>query len=80
MGAVVHKNDPEGEFMTLGARYHGQDQYTFNPPSSVIVAENGDIFVADGEGPNNRIVKYAANGITFWNGERRVRTENSDTP
>ena len=64
MGAVVHKIDPEGELlMTLGQPgITGQDQYTFNRPSSVIVAENGDIFVADGEGPNNRIVKYAANG------------------
>ena len=64
MGAVVHKIDPEGELlMTLGRPgITGQDQYIFNRPSSVIVAENGDIFVADGEGPNNRIVKYAANG------------------
>ena len=64
MGAVVLKIDPEGELlMTLGQPgITGQDQYTFNRPSSVIVAENGDIFVADGEGPNNRIVKYAANG------------------
>ena len=46
----------------------GQDRETFNRPASVAVAQNGDIFVADGEGPNNRIVKYTAEGryIMEW--------------
>jgi hypothetical protein len=43
---------------------------TFNAPSDVIVARNGDIFVADGHGPgtNARIVKFDRNGkyITEW--------------
>ena len=59
MGAVVHKLSPEGELlMTLGQPgVVGMDRETFNRPASVAVADNGDIFVADGEGPNNRIVK-----------------------
>ena len=49
--------------MTLGQPgIVGQDQQTFNRPASVAVADNGEIFVADGEGPNNRIVKFAADG------------------
>ena len=64
MGAVVHKLNPAGELvMTLGKPgIVGQDQETFNRPASVAVAENGDIFVADGEGPNNRIVKFSSDG------------------
>jgi DNA-binding beta-propeller fold protein YncE len=64
MGAVVHKLNPAGDLvMTLGRPgMIGQDRETFNRPSSVAVAENGDIFVADGEGPNNRIVKFSADG------------------
>lgn len=64
MGAVVLKLNPIGELvMTLGQPgIVGQDERTFNRPASVIVAENGDIFVADGEGPNNRIVKYSSAG------------------
>ena len=70
MGAVVHKLDPAGELvMTLGRLGTvGQDRETFNRPASVVVAENGDIFVADGEGPNNRIVKFSSAGryLTEW--------------
>ena len=64
MGAVVHKLNPAGELlMTLGRPgVVGRDQETFNRPASVAVAENGDIFVADGEGPNNRIVKFSTDG------------------
>ena len=64
MGAVVHKLNPAGDLvMTLGLPgMVGQDRETFNRPSSVAVSENGDIFVADGEGPNNRIVKFSADG------------------
>ena len=64
MGAVVHKLSPEGELlMTLGRPgIVGEDRETFNRPASVIVAESGDIFVADGEGPNNRIVRFSPSG------------------
>lgn len=64
MGGVVHKLNPSGDLvMTLGKPgVVGQDRETFNRPASVAVGENGDIFVADGEGPNNRIVKFAPDG------------------
>ena len=64
MGGVVHKLNPSGDLvMTLGQPgVVGQDRETFNRPASVAIAENGDIFVADGEGPNNRIVKFAPDG------------------
>ncbi len=64
IGAVVHKLSPAGDLvMTLGTPGTvGQDRERFNRPASVAVAENGDIFVADGEGPNNRIVKFSPDG------------------
>ena len=71
-GHVVYKFSPEGELlMTLGKKgVAGAGPDTFNKPSAVLVAPNGDIFVADGhdEGGNNRIVKFAADGryITEW--------------
>jgi sugar lactone lactonase YvrE len=83
MGAVVHKLNPEGELvMTLGQPgIVGQDRQTFNRPASVAVAENGDIFVADGEGPNNRIIKFAADGtyLTEW-GSTGTGPGQFDTP
>lgn len=66
-GHVVYKFGPEGELlMTLGRRGeagHGPDR--FNKPSDVLVAPNGEIFVADGhdEGGNNRIVKFSPDGV-----------------
>lgn len=56
---------------TLGkAGVAGDDQDTFNKPSDVLVAPNGDIFVADGHGPgsNARIVKFSPDGkfIKAW--------------
>ena len=57
--------------MTLGkAGVAGNGPDTFNMPSAVAVAPNGDIFVADGHGgaSNNRIVKFDKNGkyIKEW--------------
>jgi len=71
-GHVVYKFSPDGELlMTLGRRgAAGNGEHTFNKPSDVLVAPNGDIFVADGhdaEG-NNRIMKFASDGtfIMQW--------------
>jgi DNA-binding beta-propeller fold protein YncE len=70
MGAVVLKLSPEGELLlTLGIPgVVGEGRDRFNRPASVAVAQNGNIFVADGEGPNNRIVKFAPDGsyISEW--------------
>jgi streptogramin lyase len=72
MGHVIHKFSPNGELlMTLGTKgVAGAGQDTFNQPSDVLVAPNGDIFVADGHGAggNNRIVKFSSEGkfIKEW--------------
>ena len=43
---------------------------SFNAPADVVVADNGDVFVADGHGDNtnNRVVKFAPAGtyIMEW--------------
>jgi len=65
-GHVVLKFSPEGKLlMTLGnPKRGGSGKRAFDKPSDVLVAPNGDIFVADGHGPegNNRIVKFSSNG------------------
>ena len=65
-GHVVYKFSADGELlMTLGKKgVAGSGKDTFNKPSAVLVAPNGDIFVADGhdEGGNNRIVKFSQDG------------------
>jgi len=70
VGHQVHKFSPDGELlMSLGqAGKAGSGKYEFDQPCDVLVAPNGDIFVADGhhrrgqEGPNNRVVKYNSKG------------------
>ena len=71
-GHVVYKFSPTGELlMTLGTKgVAGDGPDTFTKPSDVLVAPNGDIFVADGHdaGGNNRIVKLSSDGtfIKAW--------------
>ena len=71
-GHVIFKFDPHGNLMmTLGKKgIAGDGNDTFNKPSDVLVAPNGDIFVADGHdaGGNNRIVKFTSDGtfIKSW--------------
>jgi sugar lactone lactonase YvrE len=71
-GHVVVKFSPEGKvLLTLGkAGVPGSGNDTFNQPSDVVVAANGDIFVADGHGgkTNARIVKFSRDGrfIKSW--------------
>lgn len=66
VGHTVMKFSPDGELlMTLGKKgVAGSGQDTFTKPSDILIAPNGDIFIADGhdaEG-NNRIVKFDKNG------------------
>ena len=71
-GQQVIKFSPEGKVLlklgTAGVAGNGPD--TFNQPSAVVVAPNGDIFVADGHGgdSNARIVKFSKDGkfIKAW--------------
>lgn len=71
-GHIVVKFSPLGDrLMTLGTPgVPGTDENHFNMPSDVLVAPNGDIFVADGHGgdSNGRIVKFDAQGnyIMDW--------------
>ena len=65
-GHQVFKFSPNGKvLMALGkAGVAGDGEDTFNQPSAVAIASNGDIFVADGHGgnSNNRIVKFSKDG------------------
>jgi streptogramin lyase len=71
-GNQVFKFSPDGKLlMTLGkAGISGDGNDVFSGPADVVVAKNGDIFVADGhlEGPVNRIVKFSKDGtfIKAW--------------
>jgi len=84
-GQQVFKFSPDGKvLMTLGkAGVAGDGPDTFNQPSDVIVAANGDIFVADGHGGNTnaRIVKFSKDGkfIKTW-GKKGTAPGDLDTP
>jgi sugar lactone lactonase YvrE len=84
-GHQVIKFSPEGKILlTLGkAGVAGDGPDTFNQPSDVVVAPNGDIFVADGHGgdTNARIVKFSREGkfIKSW-GKKGSAPGEFDTP
>jgi hypothetical protein len=65
-GHQVFKFSPSGAvLLTLGrAGVAGKGTDTFFAPSDVVVAPNGDIFVADGHGSgtNNRVMKFDRDG------------------
>ena len=71
-GHQVFKFSPEGKvLMTLGkAGVAGGGPDAFNSPSDILIAPNGDVFVADGHGgdTNARIVKFSKDGsfIKAW--------------
>jgi DNA-binding beta-propeller fold protein YncE len=71
-GHQVFKFSPKGKvLLTLGkSGIAGAGEDTFNKPSAVAIAPNGDIFVADGHGgeSNARIVKFTKQGkfIMTW--------------
>lgn len=84
-GQQAMKFSPDGKLlMSLGkAGVAGDGPDTFNGPSGVIVAPNGDIFVADGHGmdTNARIVKFSKEGkfIKAW-GTKGSGPGQFDTP
>ena len=54
---------------------------TFNGMADLAVARNGDIFVADGEGPNTRVVKFSKDGTFLdWWGGKGTAPGQFDTP
>jgi DNA-binding beta-propeller fold protein YncE len=69
-GHQVFKLSPTGKvLMTLGkAGVAGSGPDTFDQPSGIAVAPNGDIFVTDGHGMNDRVVKFSKEGrfIKAW--------------
>jgi len=69
-GHQVFKLDANGKvLLTLGkAGVAGKGPDTFDRPTDVAIAPNGDIFVTDGHGTNNRVVKFSKDGryIKEW--------------
>jgi DNA-binding beta-propeller fold protein YncE len=60
--------------MTLGKKGITGDnasEDTFNGMADLAISKHGDIFVADGEGPNSRVVKFSKEGkfIKWWGGK-----------
>jgi peptidylamidoglycolate lyase len=60
--------------MTIGKKGVTGDNTSrefFNGLADIAFAKNGDIFIADGEGPNTRVVKYSKDGtfIKWWGGK-----------
>src|SRR5262245_253095 len=84
-GHTVMKLSADGKLlMTLGRPgVAGAGPDTFNAPSDVLVAPNGDIFVADGHGgeTNARIVKFDKSGkfIKTW-GKKGTAPGEFDAP
>ena len=74
MGQQVLKISPDGKvLMTIGTSgVSGTGPYTFDQPTGVSIAPNGDIFVTDGHSGNKsrsaRVVKYSRDGkfIKTW--------------
>ena len=69
----VFKFSPEGKLlMTLGRKGVAGDNESrdaFNGVADLVIARNGDIFIADGESTNTRIVKYSKDGtFVSWFG------------
>ena len=71
-GHLVYKFSPTGEvLLRLGTPgMAGSGRNSFNSPSDVVVAPNGDVFIADGhnDGGNNRVMKFTSDGqfIMEW--------------
>ena len=71
----VFKFSPEGKLlMTLGKKGivgENESRDAFNGVADLVIARNGDIFIADGESTNTRVVHYSKDGtfVTWWGGK-----------
>ena len=71
----VFKFSPEGTLLlTLGRKGvvgENESRDAFNGVADLVIAKNGDIFIADGESTNTRVVKYSKDGkfVTWWGGK-----------
>lgn len=69
------KFTPKGKrLLTIGKKGvtgDNESQDAFNGLADVAIASNGDIFIADGEGPNSRVVKFNKDGkfLKWWGGK-----------
>ena len=84
-GQQVFKLSPDGKvLMTLGkAGVAAEGPDTFNGPTDIVVAPNGDIFVSDGHvaNSNGRVMKFSKDGkfIKAW-GKKGTGPGEMDTP
>lgn len=69
LGHMVVKMDAQGRVrMVLGRKNtKGETDNTFNRPTDIAFAPNGDVYISDGYG-NSRVVKYTRDGqyVTAW--------------
>lgn len=54
-----------------GVKGDNNSEDAYNGMADLAVAKNGDVFIADGEGPNTRVVKLSKDGkfIKWWGGK-----------
>jgi DNA-binding beta-propeller fold protein YncE len=86
MGQTVFKLSPQGKIlMTIGTPgVGGIGEYTFDRPTGVAIAQNGNIFVSDGHWRNRsntaRVVKYSPDGkfMKTWGRQGAERGEFRD--
>ena len=70
----IFKFSGEGQLlMTLGqkgVRGDNESQDAFNEPSDLVIANDGSIFIAEGESTSHRVVKYSQDGkfVKYWGG------------
>ena len=60
--------------MTLGQKGvvgENESRDAFNGVADLVIAKTGDIFIADGESTNTRVVHYSKDGkfVTWWGGK-----------
>jgi sugar lactone lactonase YvrE len=86
-GDDVLEFDQSGKLLrTLGKPgVAGTEEDTFHEPNAVVIAPNGDIFVADGHDPGGssyRVIKFDRNGkfIKQWGGKPGSAPGEFDTP